>query len=108
MTPTEERKPAPDIYKTLTITLASIVVTLIGAYFLAARNVVTKEELPGLIQQYSPYTVDSKDIKTKLDELRFEQIRTTEQVRQLQIDTARIGEKLGVPGTPAASPIKRH
>ena len=93
-------KPTPDIYKTLSIALGSIVVTLIGAYFIAVHNAVTKDELPGLIQQYSPYTTDAKDIKAKLDELRDAQVKSTEQLRQVQIDTARIGEKLGVTASP--------
>ena len=93
-------KTTPDIYKTLTVALGSIIVTLVGAYFVAAHNAVTKEELPGLIQQYSPYTSDAKDIKAKLDELRDAQIKTAEQLRQVQIDTARIGEKLGVTASP--------
>ena len=99
MTPVDRRQP-PEVYKTLTIALSSIVVTLIGAYFIATHNAVTKEELPGLIQQYSPYTTDAKDIKAKLDELRDEQVKTTEQLHQVQIDTARIGDKLGVTASP--------
>jgi hypothetical protein len=102
MTPVDRRQPA-DIYKTMTIAFGSIIVSLIGAYFISAHNTVTKDELPGLIQQFSPYTADSKDIKAKLDELRSEQVRTTEQVRQLQIDTARIGEKLGVTASPGVA-----
>jgi hypothetical protein len=92
--------PPPDIYKTLSIAFGSIIVTLVGAYFMAAHNAVTKDELPGLVQQYSPYTADSKDIKAKLDELRDAQIRTTEQLRQLQIDTARIADKLHITASP--------
>lgn len=99
MTPVDRRQP-PEIYKTATVVLASVIVTLIGAYFMAARNAVTKDELPGLIQQYSPYTTDAKDIKAKLDELRDAQVKTTEQLHQVQIDTARIGEKLGVTASP--------
>jgi hypothetical protein len=89
-----------DIYKTTTIILGSIVVTIVGAYFMAARDAVKKEDLPGLIQQYSPYTADSKNIQSRLDVLQIEQAKTTEQLRQLQIDTARIGEKLGVTASP--------
>ena len=89
-----------DIYKTVTVALGSILVTFIGVYFTSNHNAVTKEELPGLIQQYSPYTVDAKSIQSKLDELAIEQAKTTEQLHQLQIDTARISEKLGVPASP--------
>jgi hypothetical protein len=104
MTPIKSQSQLPsDVYKTLSIALGSIIVTLIGAYLMAARNAVTKDELPGLIQQYSPYTADSKDIKAKLDELRDAQIKTTEQLHQVQIDTARIGEKLGVTASPGVA-----
>jgi hypothetical protein len=91
------------IYKILTVALGSIVVTLVGAYFLATHDSVKKEDLPGLVQQYSPYTADSKDIKAKLDELRDSQVKTEEQLHQLQIDTARIGEKLGVTASPGVA-----
>jgi hypothetical protein len=106
MTPVDRRQP-PDVYKTLTVAFGSIIVTLVGAYFVAAHNAVTKDEIPGLIQQYSPYTSDSKDIKTKLDELRDSQVRTTEQLHQLQIDTARIADKLGVQASPGVA-LKPH
>lgn len=107
MTPVDRRNP-PDIYKTLAVALGSVVVTLIGAYLMSARNAVTKDELPGLIQQYSPYTTDAKDIKAKLDELRDAQVKTTEQLRQVQIDTARIGEKLGVTASPGVALKERE
>lgn len=96
-----------DIYKTLSIAFGSIIVTLIGAFFVANRNAVSKEELPGLIQQYSPYTSDSKAIQSKLDELQIQQAQTIEQVRQIQIDTARISEKLGVSASPGVA-LKEH
>jgi len=88
------------MYKTVAVALGSIVVTLVGAYFVATRDVVTKAELPGLMRQSNPYEGDAKDIKAKLDELRDAQIKTAEQLRQVQIDTARIGEKLGVTASP--------
>jgi len=96
-------QPRNGIYKTLAVTLGGVIVTLVGAYLVATHNVVTKEDLPGLIQQYSPYTADSKDIKAKLDELRDSQVKTTEQLHQLQIDTARIADKLGVVASPGVA-----
>lgn len=93
-----------DIYKTITLCLSSALLTLMAAYYTAARNAVTHEEMPGLILQYSPYTGDQKDIRTKLDELYQQNGQLHSEVQQLQIDIARISEKVGVTAHPGRIP----
>lgn len=94
------RERQTEIYKTLTTLLSGMLITLIGAYLVSNHNVVTHEEFSGLVQQYSPYTSDQKGIREKLDTLSEQNVRLQTQVEQLQIDTARISEKLGVPAHP--------
>lgn len=96
MTPEKEN----EIYKTMTACLGSALVTMMGAYMLATHDTVTKAEMPGYISQYSPYTSDQKEIKGQIDSLAVQTTTLQDQVRQLQIDTARISEKLGVPAHP--------
>lgn len=87
-------------YKSATLILASALVTLIGAYFVNQKNVVTREELPGLIEHYNPYTQDQKDLKNQVQGLRDEVVELRGQVRQLQTDVGNISAKLGVVAQP--------
>lgn len=96
MTPDREAS----VYKTLSIALSSAFLTLCGAYYTSERNVVTHEEFPGLVQQYSTYTGDQKDIQNKLNNLYEQNGHLRGQVEQLQSDIARISEKVGVPAHP--------
>lgn len=99
MTPDREAS----VYKTLSIALSSAFLTLCAAYYTAERNVVTHEEFPGLVQQYSTYTGDQKDIQSKLSTLYEQNGRLQSQVGQLQSDVARISDKVGVPAHPGGS-----
>ena len=90
-----------DIYKTFTIFLSGVLVSIVGAYFASAHDVVTKADLPGLMRQYNPYENDSKDIKAKLEELAEHQAEQGAQLMQLQVDTGRISERVGVPAHPS-------
>ena len=88
------------IYKTVSLCLASAFISLTGAYFVASHNVVTKEELPALIQQNNPYTQDAKDIKSKLDDLKERIILLDAYQKQIGQDVANIAAKSGVTAHP--------
>lgn len=94
-----ERKD-DSIYKMATLILASALITLLGAYFASQKNVVTREELPGLIEHYNPYTQDQKDLKNQVANLQNEVVELRGQVRQLQTDVGNISAKLGVTASP--------
>jgi hypothetical protein len=98
------------IYKVAAISLASIVISLIGAYFVATHNTVTKEELPALIIQNNPYIQDAKDIKSKLDDLKERVIRLDDYQKQIGQDVANVAAKAGVTAHPVtdSAPRKRQ
>jgi hypothetical protein len=93
-------KPSQDWYKTATVFLAGALVSMIGAYFLSAKNVVTKEDLPALVRQLNPYEGDSKDIKSKLDDLKERVILLDAYQKQIGRDVANIAAKAGVSASP--------
>jgi uncharacterized membrane protein len=88
------------IYKIIAVCLMGVVVSVVGAYFAASHNVVTKEELPALIQQNNPYTQDAKDIKSKLDDLKERIIKLDDYQKQIGQDVADIAAKSGVSAHP--------
>jgi hypothetical protein len=89
-----------DIYRTLTLCLASALVSMVSAYLIATHNIVTREELPALIQQNNPYVQDAKDIKNKLDDLRERVIRLDDYQKQIGQDVADVAAKSGVSAHP--------
>lgn len=64
--------------------------------FSFGRSVVTRDDMPALIAQYSPYTTDAEAIKVQLTEQAREIGEMQEQIRQLDLGVAQISEKLGV------------
>lgn len=95
-------KGSNDVYKTVSMCLASALLTLAGAYFATTKNAVTKDEVPALVQQNNPYTQDAKDIKAKLDDLRDRVIHLDDHQRQMGEDVAAIAAKAGVTAHPIA------
>ena len=98
------------IWKTAALCLVSALISMTGAYFVVARSMVTKEELPTLIQVDNPYTQDAKDIKNKLDELKLRLDRLDEHILhqddhiiQMGQDVANIATKAGVTAHPITS-----
>ena len=93
-----------DWYKTTTVFLAGVVMSLVGSLLLVPRNVLTKDDLdrlmPQYIAEYSPYTGDAKNIATQLQELHDQNIATQERLRQIQIDVANISAKVHVTADP--------
>ncbi len=88
------------LYKTIALCLASALVSMLGAYYMATKNAVTKDELPAIIQQNNPYTKDAADIKSKLDDLRERVIRLDDYQKQIGQDVAGIAAKSGVTAHP--------
>ena len=78
------------IWKFATSFLAGVVISLIVAYFLTQKNVATKDDL----------VLQAATQQRQIDELQ----RTTGEIKtsviQLDVDTARIAEHLGVPAHP--------
>jgi hypothetical protein len=103
-------QPRNGIYKMVAACLLSAVVALIGAYFVATHNAVTKEELPALMEQHNPYTQDQKDIKSKLDDLKERVIRLDDYQKQIGQDIANVAAKAGVTAHPVtdSAPRKRQ
>jgi hypothetical protein len=64
--------------------------------FSLGHNVVTRDDVPSLIAQYSPYTTDAEAIKVQLTQQAQEIGDMQAQIRQLDLDVARVSEKLGV------------
>lgn len=93
-------KPPSDIYKNATMVLATALISMTGAYFLATKNAVSKDELPAIIKLNNPYENDAKDIKNKLDDLRDRVIKLDVQQRQIGVDIAGIAAKAGVTAHP--------
>jgi hypothetical protein len=99
------------IWKTTALMLASALVSGVGAWLVLAHNVVTKEELPALVQVQNPYTQDAKDIKDKLDEMKARLDKLDEHILhqddhiiQMGQDVANIATKAGVTAHPITSP----
>ena len=95
------------IWKTIALMLASALISGTGAWLVSAHNVVTKEELPALIQVQNPYTQDAKDIKNKLDEMKARLDKMDEHILhqddhiiQMGQDVANIAAKSGVTAHP--------
>ena len=88
------------IWKTAALVLSSSLVSMMGAYFLATKNAVSKDELPAIIQQNNPYTKDAADIKSKLDDLKERVIKLDDYQKQIGQDVANIAAKSGVTAHP--------
>ncbi len=64
--------------------------------FSIGRNIVTRDDVPALIAQYSPYTTDAEAIKVQLTQQAQEIGAMQTQISRLDVAVARISEKLGV------------
>ncbi len=64
--------------------------------FSIGRNIVTRDDVPALIAQYSPYTTDAEAIKVQLTQQAQEIGAMQTQINRLDVAVARISEKLGV------------
>lgn len=94
-----------DPWQKVALFLGGVIVSLVGALAAYPHNVVTREELPGLVASYatsgSQYTKDATDLRKQLDDQSHEIGEMRAQMQQLQVDVARISERLGVPAHPA-------
>jgi len=93
-------KSSNDVYKFLTMFFSGVLVSGAVAFFSANHNAVTKDELPGLVKQNSPYTEDAAKIALELEELRAEQKEQSKTLNQqaqtmmqIQSDVANIVRK---------------
>jgi hypothetical protein len=83
------------VWKWITGLLATCMLSVFATYFAFGREIVTKTELQ----------LELKPIQQKLDEIQHEQLsgiqaeitRQGEEIKQVQIDIARIAQKTGVP-----------
>lgn len=102
-----------DYYKSAALFLAGVVVSGGLSWFLGPKNVVTQEELriqmPALMSQFNPYMQDQTLLKEQLTNVRTDQAkqglvleRTSSAVEQLEMDVARISDKVGVPAHPTS------
>ena len=64
--------------------------------FSVGHNVVTRDDMPALIAQYSPYTTDAEAIKVQLAQQAQEIGGMQTQVQQLELGVAQISAKLGI------------
>lgn len=71
--------------------------------FSVGRSIVTRDDVPALIAQYSPYTADAEAIKAQLAQQARQISAMQTQIQRLEIGVAQISEKLGVPAQPVAS-----
>lgn len=97
--------PTQDVWKSLALFLGGVILSGCVSWFLGPKNAVTQQELnsmmPGLISQYSPYTQDQKVLSEQLLTFREVQVKQGAAIEQMQIDLARVSDKLGVPAHPA-------
>jgi hypothetical protein len=68
--------------------------------FSLGHNVITRDDMPALIAQHSPHTTVAAAIKVQLSEQAQDITDMQAQIRQLDLDVARVSEKLGVRATP--------
>jgi uncharacterized protein (UPF0335 family) len=101
-------KPTNGIYKMVAAVAISVAVSLAAAYFVATHNVVTKDDLPALIQKNNPYTEDAKDIKSKLDDLKERVIKLDDYQKQIGQDVSDIAQKARVPAHPITNSIPQR
>lgn len=73
--------------------------------FSIGRNIVTRDDVPALIAQYSPYTADAEAIKAQLAQQAQQISAMQAQVQRLEIGVAQISEKLGVAAPPASNAL---
>jgi hypothetical protein len=71
--------------------------------FSVGRNVVTRDDIPALIAQYSPYTTDAEAIKVQLGQQAQEIGAMQAHIQQLEVGVAQISEKLGIPAHPPSA-----
>jgi ABC-type Fe2+-enterobactin transport system substrate-binding protein len=90
--------PKADAWQRMAFFLAGIIVAGVGAFASYPRNVVTRDELPTLIANYSQY--NATDVQRQLADSALHIGQLEAQVQQLQVDVARISEHLGVPPHP--------
>lgn len=64
--------------------------------FSLGHNVVTRDDMPALIAEYSPYTADAEAIKVQLTQQAQEIGEMQTHVQQLELGVAQISEKLGI------------
>lgn len=75
-----------DPYKTLCVFLLGVTFTLAGVWFTSVKNTVSREEIPGIMREYTN--------KLAAMEAQNETLRV--EVQMLQIAVARISDKVGV------------
>jgi hypothetical protein len=78
------------VWKTAALFLAGMVVTLGGAWITSNHDAVTRAEVPALLRTYTDEMIAIREQNARLEE----------KVNQLQVDVARISERLGVPAHP--------
>jgi hypothetical protein len=71
--------------------------------FSIGRNIVTRDDVPALIAQYSPYTTDAEAIKAQLAQQAQQIAAMQSQIQHLEIGVAQISDKLGVTAPPVTS-----
>lgn len=81
------------VYKFLTTVLITIVISMGTFYFAVGKDAITKQDMPGLLAT----------MQRQIDDQTAEIAKLRSEVVQLEIDTARISDKLGVPAHPAAA-----
>jgi hypothetical protein len=104
-----------DLWKFIATALGSALVAGMLASYNVGRNQVTRDDLrndmPAMIAQYSPYTVDAKAIAVQLQSLKDAMNENTsahtaqyqhieDQISQMQADLARVAAKSGVTAHP--------
>lgn len=96
--------PTQDVWKSLALFLGGVILSGCVSWFLGPKNAITQQELnsmmPGYISQYSPYTQDSQALKQQLTTVREVQVQQGAAIQQMQIDLARVSDKLGVTAHP--------
>lgn len=75
------------IYRFTTVFLSGVLVTVLGAWATTARGVVTREEFPGLLNQYLP---DRETFRTQNQALIVKDAETTLRLQALEIEFARL------------------
>lgn len=58
-----------DLYKTIAIAMAAVLVSVLGSWFAFGQNSVSASEVRNLIALNSPYAIDKAGIQQRLDSL---------------------------------------
>jgi hypothetical protein len=85
------------IWKAAALFLAGVVVTLSGAWFSVTRDSVSRTEIPVMMKEYTDQLISVREQNARMEE----------KMIQLQVDVARISERLGVPMHPGQENQRR-